>query len=134
MQVSRVFFKHNRCRRSKTCIHTLLLWLNMLENWFVSILQKDLVGPSQKNSFWALEKRKMKFPSKENENFLRQHCLSFQYAPLCTIWDHLNKLCHECGHKIDHFAWKHESSHFIAHFWEHFFKIITVLQVYYFSC
>ena len=27
----------------------------------------------------------------------------------------------------------HESSHMIAHLWEHFFKIITVLQVYYFS-
>ena len=48
----------------------------------------------------------MVFSSKENENFLRQHCLPFQYAPLCTIGDHLNKLCHECGHKIDHLAWK----------------------------
>ena len=48
----------------------------------------------------------MVFLSKENENFLRQHCFPFQYAPLCTIWDHLNKLCHECGHKIDHLAWK----------------------------
>ena len=27
-----------------------------------------------------------------------------------------------------------ESSRLIAHFWEHFFKIITVLQVYYFFC
>ena len=27
----------------------------------------------------------------------------------------------------------HESSCVIAHFWEHFFKIIVVLQVYYFS-
>ena len=26
----------------------------------------------------------------------------------------------------------HESSRMISHFWEHFFKIITVLQVYYF--
>ena len=57
-------------------------------------------------SFWALEKWKMVFSSKENENFLRQHCLPIQYAPLWTIWDHLNKLCHECGHKIDHLAWK----------------------------
>ena len=74
-----------------------------------------LVVPSQKNSFRALEKWKMNFSSKENENYLRNHCLSFQDAPLCTIWDHLNKLCHECGHKIDHLAWKpwfftHDSS------------------------
>ena len=27
----------------------------------------------------------------------------------------------------------HESSRMIAHFWEHFFKMITVLQAYYFS-
>ena len=48
----------------------------------------------------------MNFPCKENENSLRQHCLEFQDAPLCTISDHLNKLCHQCGHKIDHLAWK----------------------------
>ena len=57
----------------------------------------------------------MNFLSKENENFLRQHCLSFQDVNLCNIWCHLNKLCHECGHKFDHLAWKpwifiHDSS------------------------
>ena len=81
----------------------------------VHLCNNYLVVPSQKNSFWALGKWKMNFPCKENENFLRQHCLPFQYAPLCTIWDHLNKLCHECGHKIYHLAWKqlistHDSS------------------------
>jgi hypothetical protein len=65
-----------------------------------------MVGPSQKNSFWALEKWKMIFSSKENENFLSQHCLPSQYAPLWTIWGHLNKLYHECYHNIDHLAWK----------------------------
>ena len=45
-----------------------------------------LVVPSQKKtSFQALGKWKMNFPSKENENFLRQHCLTFQDVPLCTI-------------------------------------------------
>ena len=72
----------------------------------VQFCNNYLGGPSQKTSFQALEKWKMVFSSKENENFLRQHCLPFQYAPLCTIWDHFNKLCHECGHKIDHLAWK----------------------------
>ena len=76
-----------------------------------------MVGPSQKNSFWAFKKWKMNFSSKENENFLSQHCLPFQDTPLYTIWYHLNKLCHECGHKIDHLAWKpwiftHDSSFF----------------------
>ena len=74
-----------------------------------------LVVPSQKNLLLGTRKIKMNFPCKENENFLRQHCLEFQDVPLCTIWDHLNKLCHECGHKIDHLAWKplistHDSS------------------------
>ena len=39
----------------------------------------------KKTSFRALEKWKMVFSSNENENFLGQHCLPFQYAPLCTI-------------------------------------------------
>ena len=73
----------------------------------------------------------MNFSSKENENFLRQHCFSFQYAPLCTIWDHLNKLCHECGHKIDHLAWKpwiftHDSS-FLRTLFENNCRITSLL-------
>ena len=72
----------------------------------VQFCNKYVVGPSQKNSFRALGKWKMNFPCKENKNSIRQHCLEFQDAPLCTIWDHLNKLCHGCGHKIDHLTWK----------------------------
>ena len=72
----------------------------------VQFCNNYLGGPSQKTSFWALGKSKINFPCKENENFLRQHCLEFQDVPLCTIWAHLNKLCHEYGHKIDHLAWK----------------------------
>ena len=103
------------------------------KNYLVQFCNNYLVVPSQKTSFWEPRKWKMNFPCKENEKFLRQHCLEFQDVPLCTIWDHLNKLCHECGHKIDHLAWKPLISHMIARFWEHFFKIIVVLQVHYFS-
>ena len=86
-----------------------MIWSN-----FATIILEVL---HKKISFWTLEKWKMVFSSKENENSLRQHCLPFQYAPLCTIWDDLNQLCHECGHKIDHLAWKpwiftHDSSFF----------------------
>ena len=70
-----------------------------------------LVVTSQKTSFRALEKWKMNFPCKENQNSLSQHCSPFQDAPLWTIWHHLNKLCHECGHKIDIFAWKAMNLH-----------------------
>ena len=87
----------------------------------VKFCNNYLVGPSQKNLLLGTQKWKMVFSSKENENSLRQHCLPFQYAPLCTIWDHFNKLCHECGHKIDHLAWKpwiftHDSSFLITLF------------------
>ena len=51
----------------------------------VQFCNKYMVAPSQKNSFWAFKKWKMNFPCKENQNFLRQHCLEFQDAPLCTI-------------------------------------------------
>ena len=46
------------------------------------------------------------FFCKENKNFLHQHCSTFQYTQSCTIWGHLNKLCHECGHNTRHLAWK----------------------------
>ena len=95
------------------------LWIKygllFYKNDLVQFCNKYMVDPLQKNSFRAFKKWKMIFLSKENENSIRQHCLPFQYAPLCTICDHLNKLCHECGHKIDHLAWKplistHDSS------------------------
>ena len=85
------------------CIKYVLVFYKIDLVYFYNIY---LVVPSQKTSFQALEKWKMNFPCEENENSLRQHCLEFQDAPLCTIWDHMNKLCHECGHKIDHLAWK----------------------------
>ena len=75
----------------------------MIWSHFATIIWEVL---HKKTSFWSLKKWKMVFSSKENENFLRQHCLPFQYAPLCKIWDHLNKLCHVCGHKIEHLGWK----------------------------
>ena len=94
------------------CMKYGLVFYKMIWSNFATIIWEVL---HKKTSFWALEKWKMFFLCKENENFLRKHCLPFQYAPLCTIWDHLNKLCHECGHKIDHLAWKplistHDSS------------------------
>ena len=85
------------------------------KNNLVQFCNKYMVGPSQKELNSGTRKWKMNFPCKENKKSLKQHCLPFQYAALCIIWDHLNKLCHECGHKIDHLAWKpwiftHDSS------------------------
>ena len=55
------------------------------KNDLVQFCNNSLVGSSQKTSFGALEKWKMVFSSNENENFLRQHCLPLQNAPLCII-------------------------------------------------
>ena len=84
------------------CIKYGLVFKKMIWSNFATIIWEVL---HKKTSFWALEKWKIVFSSKGNENFLRQHCFPFQYAPLCTIWDHLNKLWQECGHKVDHLAW-----------------------------
>ena len=101
---------HERCVKTfytqpfcQWCIKYVLVFY---KNYLDQFCNNYFGGPSQKNSFRALEKWKMNFPCKENENSLRQHCLELQDAPLCILWDHLNKLCHECGHKIDHLAWK----------------------------
>src|SRR6266496_3127174 len=48
----------------------------------VSFWNNYLVGPSQKKLILGTWKMENDFSSKENENFLRQHCLPFQYAPL----------------------------------------------------
>ena len=56
------------------CIKYVLVFY---KNDLVQFCNNYLGGPSQKNSFWALEKWKMNFLSKENKNFLRQHCLQF---------------------------------------------------------
>ena len=93
---------------------------------------KQIFGRSfPKKLILNIQKMENVFSSKENENFLRQHCLPFQYAPLCIIWDHLNKLCHGCGHKIDHLDWKpwiftHDSS-FLRTLFKKNFRIISLL-------
>ena len=94
----KTFYTQPFCQFCIKYVKSKLIWSN-----FATIIWQVL---HKKTSFWALRKWKMNFSCKENENFLRQHCLEFQDAPSCTIWDHLNKLCHECGHKIDHLAWK----------------------------
>ena len=76
-----------------------------------------MVVPSHQKLISGTQKMENEFSVQGKWNSLRQHCLEFQDAPLCTIWDHLNKLCHECGHKIDHLAWKpwiltHDNSFF----------------------
>ena len=93
-----------------------------------------LVVPSQKTLLWGT--RKMK-----NEFF---HAKKMKTPFGNIVW---NSKMHPCAQyeiiwtnydinvAIRLIIWleSHASSHMIARFWEHFFKIITVLQVYYFN-
>ena len=99
-----------------------MIWYN-----FATIIWEVL---HKKTSFQALEKWDMVFSSKENENFLRQHCLPFQDAQYEIIWTN-----YAMNVAIRLIIWleSHWSPHVIARFLEHFFKIIAVLQVCYFS-
>ena len=94
------------------CIKYVLVFYKI---YLVQFYNNYLGGPSQKNLPLGTRKMENSFFVQKNENFLRQHCLTFQDAPLCIIWYHLNKLWHECGHEIDHLGWKpwiftHDSS------------------------
>jgi hypothetical protein len=51
----------------------------------------------------------------ENENSQYELCLPSQYAHMCTIWDHLNKLFYDSGHDLAHVE-SHETSYMIDHF------------------
>ena len=86
------------------------LWIKyVLVFYKIDLIQfcnKYIIAPSQKKTHFGHSKKwKLNFLCKENENSLWQHCLEFQDAPLCTIWDHLNKLCHECDHEIERLGW-----------------------------
>ena len=92
-----------------------------------------LVVPSQKTSFRALEKWKMVFSSKKMKTSLGNivcHSNMHPCAQYEIIWTN-----YAMNVAIRLIIWLEspESSRVIAHFWEHFFKIIVVLQVYYFS-
>ena len=103
------------------------------KNDLVQFCNNYLVVPSQKTSFRALEKWKMFFhPTKMKTSLGNIVCHSNMHpcAQYEIIWTN-----YAMNVAIRLIIWleSHESSRMIAHFWEHFFKIITVLQVYYFS-
>ena len=93
-----------------------------------------MVGPSQKNLFyghskngkWIFRAKKMKTPLGNIVWNSKMHpCAQYE-----IIW---TKYAMNVAIRLIIWHESHESSRMIAHFWEHFFKIIAVLQVYYFS-
>jgi hypothetical protein len=48
----------------------------------------------------------MNFLWEEKENTQNEDCLPSHVAHMCAIWGHLNKICHDFGLDLAHFAWK----------------------------
>ena len=113
-------------------------WIKYVQVFYkidvVQFCNKYMVGPSQKethfghseNGKWIFQAKKMKTPLGNivwNSNM--HPCAQYE-----IIWTN-----YAMNVAIRLIIWleSHESSRMIAHFWEHFFKIIVVLQVYYFS-
>ena len=103
------------------------------KNDLVQYCNKYMVGPSQKkthfghseNGKWIFRAKKMKTPLGNIVWNSKMHpCAQYE-----IIWTN-----YAMNVAIRLIIWleSHESSCMIAHFWEHFFKIIVVLQVCYF--
>ena len=105
------------------------------KNNLVQYCNKYMVGPShkklilvtRKNGKWFFRAKKMKTSLGNIVCHPKMHrCAQYE-----IIWTN-----YAMNVAIRLIIWleSHESSHLVAHFWEHFFKIIAVLQVCYFSC
>ena len=90
-----------------------------------SFTKKPHLG-QPKNGKWFFRAQKMKTSSGNIVCHSKMH----PFAQYEIIW-----INYAMNVAIRLIIWlkSHESSRMIAHFWEHFFKIISVLQVYYFS-
>ena len=88
--------------------------------------QKKLILGTRKNGNWIFRPKKMKTPLGNIVWNSKMHPRA-QYE---IIWTN-----YPMNVAIRLIIWleSHESSRMIAHFWEHFLKIIAILQVYYFS-
>ena len=91
-----------------------------------------MVGLSQKSHFGHSENGKCIFYEKKMKTPLGNIVCNSKMHPFAQyeiIWTN-----YAMNLAIRLIIWleSHESSEMIAHFWEHFFKIIIVLQVYYF--
>ena len=93
-----------------------------------------MVGPSQKKThFRHSENGKWFFRPKKMKTSLGNIVCHYNMHPCAQyeiIWTN-----YAMNAAIRLIIWldSHVSSRLIAHFWEHFFNIITILQVYYFS-
>ena len=99
----------------------------------VQFCNNYLVGSSQKTSFGALKKWKMFFRPKKMKTSLGNIVCHSKMHP-CSQYEILwTNYAMRVAIRLIIWLESHWSPHLIARFWEHFFKIIAVLQVYYFS-
>ena len=103
------------------------------KNDLVQFYNKHMVGPSQKNHFGHSKNGKWFFRPKKMKTFLGNIVFHSNMDPCAQyeiIWTN-----YAMNVAIRLIIWleSHSSPHVIARFWEHFFKIIVVLQVFYFS-
>ena len=100
----------------------------------VQFCNKYMVGPTHKKThFGHSENGKWNFRPKKMKTSLGNIVCHFNMHPCAQyeiIWTN-----YVMNVAIRLIIWleSHESSRMIARFWEHFFKIIVVLEVYYFS-
>ena len=103
------------------------------KNDLVQFCNNYLVGPSKKPPFGHSENENWIFRAKKMKTSLGNIVWNSKMHPRAQykiIWTN-----YAMNVAIRLIIWleSHGSTRMIAHFWEHFFKIITVLQVYYFS-
>ena len=103
------------------------------KNYLVQFCNKYMVGPSQKKTHFGHSKnRKWIFCPKKMKTSLGNivcHPKMHPCAQYEIIW---TNYAMNVAIKLIIWLESHASSHMIARFWEHFLKIIAVLQVYYF--
>ena len=73
-----------------------------------------IFSTNKKTHFGHSENGKLIFRPKKMKTTLDNIVFHSKMHP-CTIWDQLNKLCHECGHEIERLGWNpwiftHDSS------------------------
>ena len=107
---------------------------SILENLFGPILQQIYGRPFTKNThFGHSENGKCIFCEKKMKTPLGNIVWNSKVHPCSwyeVIW---TKYAMDVAISLIIWLESHESSRMIAHFWEYFLKIISVLQVYYFS-
>ena len=81
--------------------------MSTLWKQFIGAILDNFLGTRfTKNAILSNWKMKSGFFCETCRNLFRQHCLLSHNEHMCQFWDHLDKLCHECGQNIAPSSWK----------------------------